>query len=143
LAIRALVYSSQIAPNLSLDRVDDLARDAGRFNVQAGVTGVLLFDGVRFLQYIEGPEDGLNVVYARILSSTSHFEIKELAQGFIIGRRFPYWSMRLVPADGEDLDFVNTGSWAGFSRSDESSKFQTGVDRLATIIAPELGREAH
>lgn len=143
MTIRALVYASQVAPNLSVDRIDDLARDAERFNVQAGVTGVLLFDGVRFLQYIEGPEDGLSVVYARIVSSTSHFEIVELAQGSIIGRRFPYWSMRLVPAGSEDLDFITLGSWAGFSRSDESSKFQTGVDRLAKIIAPQLGCEVH
>ena len=45
-----------------MDPVDDLARAAARFNFEAGVTGVLLYDGHRFLQYIEGPEDSINVV---------------------------------------------------------------------------------
>ena len=139
--IRALVYTSQVAPNLGVDQVDDLARDAARFNVQAGVTGVLLFDGVRFFQYIEGPEDGLSVVYARILTATSHFDLREIARGAVVGRCCPYWSMRWVPADQSEIDFISLGDWSGFRRGN-SEEPRTGVDRLGDILRPQIGADS-
>ncbi|WP_232015531.1 BLUF domain-containing protein [Stenotrophomonas maltophilia] len=72
-----------------MDHVDDLTRAAARFNLEAGVTGVLLYDGHRFLQYIEGPEDSINVVYGRILGARSHCELLELGRGRVSGRFFP------------------------------------------------------
>jgi len=137
LPIRALAYASQAIPGLSIERVDALTRDAERFNLEVDVTGVLLFDGSRFLQYIEGPEDALWKVYSRILDSTSHCEMMELGQGQISGRRFPYWSMRLVPAGEADLRFVCRGDWTGFSRS-RNDDARTGTDRLVRIVAPQL-----
>lgn len=135
--IRALVYTSQVAPNLGVDQVDDLARDAARFNVQAGVTGVLLFDGVRFLQYIEGPEDGVSVVYARIITATSHFDLREIAQGPVVRRFCPYWAMRWLPTDQSEIDFISLGDWSGF-RCGNTDGTPTGVDRLTGILLPEI-----
>lgn len=132
------MYTSQVAPNLGVDQVDDLARDAARFNLQAGVTGVLLFDGVRFLQYIEGPEDGVSVAYARIVTATSHFDLREIAQGPVVGRGCPYWSMRWVPADQSEIDFISLGDWSGFRRGSTGDAC-TGLDRLAEIIEPQVG----
>lgn len=132
------MYTSQVAPNLGVDQVDDLARDAARFNLQAGVTGVLLFDGVRFLQYIEGPEDGVSVAYARIITATSHFDLREIAQGPVVGRGCPYWSMRWVPADQSEIDFISLGDWSGFRRGSTGGAC-TGLDRLTEIIEPQVG----
>lgn len=137
LPIRALAYTSQVAPGLGMDELDHLARDAARFNLQAGVTGVLLFDGVRFLQYIEGPEDGVSVVYARVLTATSHFDLRGIAQGPVAGRCCPYWSMRWVPADQSDIDFISLGDWSGFGRGNADAP-STGVDRLAKILRPQI-----
>lgn len=64
--IRAVAYVSE-APDTDLRKVDQIVADAAAFNLQAGVTGVLLFDGTRFLQYIEGPEDGLGVALQRCM----------------------------------------------------------------------------
>ncbi|MGM3151424.1 BLUF domain-containing protein, partial [Escherichia coli] len=60
--LRAIAYVSQASPDLSPERLDALVEDAARFNKLAGVTGVLLHDGGRFLQYIEGPPDGIDSV---------------------------------------------------------------------------------
>lgn len=49
--LRAIVYASEAIPGLSNERIHDLAQSAYRFNLQAGVTGVLLYDGRRFFQY--------------------------------------------------------------------------------------------
>ncbi|MFB3130618.1 MAG: BLUF domain-containing protein, partial [Lysobacteraceae bacterium] len=58
--IRAVAYVSEAGPAVAGDpfglgsgKLDDLVDDAARFNRSAGVTGVLLFDGSRFLQYME------------------------------------------------------------------------------------------
>ncbi len=72
MTLHALVYFSQAVPGLTIDQIDDLTRDAAAHNQIAGVTGILFTDGNRFLQYIEGPEDGLNLTYSRILNSRSH-----------------------------------------------------------------------
>lgn len=63
--IRAVVYVSEASDALRGDllglrsgKLQELVDDATRFNRDAGVSGVLLFDGTRFLQYMEGPRTG-------------------------------------------------------------------------------------
>lgn len=130
--IRAIAYASEAIPGLCLDEIDDLTRSASRFNMDAGVTGVLLYDGARFLQYIEGPEDSINIVYSRILASAQHREVIELGRGFVSGRCFPYWSMRMLPALPDEVKGIATSDWAGFSR--------TGAVRCLTrVVVPHLG----
>lgn len=62
----AIVYASRAAPGFTPEFLAALMEDAARFNRSAGVTGVLLFDGQRFLQYMEGPADGLDVAFSRV-----------------------------------------------------------------------------
>ena len=59
---RAVVFVSEASPYLSAGRLVKLMGDAERFNRQAGVTGVTLYDGARFLSYMEGAPDGLRAV---------------------------------------------------------------------------------
>ena len=72
---------------------------------------MLLYDGHRFLQYIEGPEDSINVVYSRILGAHSHCELLELA-----GAGCPAGSFLLVDAAAldrpADIRSVARGNWA-------------------------------
>lgn len=137
--IRAIAYSSQAVPGLSIDEIDVLVNSADDFNQQAGVTGVLLFDGSRFMQYLEGPEEGIDAVYTRILASRNHSEIVELGRGIVGGRRFPYWSMRLLPTVEMELRTVAKGDWNGFARNrNPQPKALTGVDRLARLVEPHL-----
>lgn len=98
--LRAIAYVSKVLPDLSAERLHVLVEDAARFNKLAGVTGVLLHDGDRFLQYIEGPPDGIDSVYERILQAGSHIDIVELARGRLGQRQFPYWSMRAAGGCG-------------------------------------------
>lgn len=130
--LRAVAYASGAIPGLSMDHVDDLTRAAARFNFDAGVTGALLYDGNRFLQYIEGPEDSINVVYSRILGSRSHCEPLELGRGRVSGRFFPYWSMRLLLTDPADIRIVARGNWNGLSRAGALRQF-------SQVVAPYLG----
>ncbi|MDJ1625364.1 MULTISPECIES: BLUF domain-containing protein [Stenotrophomonas maltophilia group] len=130
--LRAIAYASEAIPGLSMDHVDDLGRAAAGFNFEAGVTGVLLYDGLRFLQYIEGPEDSINVVYSRILSARSHRELIELGRGRVSGRFFPDWSMRLLWVEASEIRSVARGNWDGLSRGG-------ALRQLSLVVAPHLG----
>jgi hypothetical protein len=114
--IRAIAYTSEALPGFDLVAVEKLAQTAAAFNMHAGVTGLLLFDGARFLQYLEGPEDGIAVVFSRILNSQRHTNLVELGRASAGRRFFPYWSMRMLPAPPEELQLsAKTGaaSWCG------------------------------
>ncbi|MES9027871.1 BLUF domain-containing protein [Stenotrophomonas sp. BSUC-16] len=130
--LRAIAYASEAIPGLSMDHVDDLAKAAAGFNFEACVTGVLLYDGLRFLQYIEGPEDSINVVYSRILSARSHRELIELGRGRVSGRFFPDWSMRLLWVEASEIRSVARGNWDGLSRGG-------ALRQLSLVVAPHLG----
>jgi len=136
--LHALVYCSNAVSGLTLAQVDDLARDAAAHNLIAGVTGVLLTDGKRFLQYIEGPEDGVVAAYARITFARSHTDIVELGRTTGGPRRFPYWSMRWLPIEPEDLRIARASDWRGLAIRRETAMFQvpTGIDRLTELVNP-------
>ncbi|AWH53296.1 F420H(2):quinone oxidoreductase [Stenotrophomonas sp. ESTM1D_MKCIP4_1] len=137
--LRAIAYVSQARPELSAERLQAVVDDAARFNRLAGVTGVLLHDGQRFLQYIEGPPDGLDSVYERILQAGSHVDIVELARSRLGQRQFPYWSMRVLAVDAPKLRQLTAGDWSGFSRTVDGDPAEpTAVDLLSDIVRPLL-----
>eukprot|EP01092_Planopodium_desertum_P009479 TRINITY_DN40613_c0_g4_i2.p2 TRINITY_DN40613_c0_g4~~TRINITY_DN40613_c0_g4_i2.p2 ORF type:complete len:143 (+),score=56.48 TRINITY_DN40613_c0_g4_i2:207-635(+) len=137
--LRAIAYVSQAKPDLSAERLQMLVEDAARFNKLAGVTGVLLNDGERFLQYIEGPPDGIDSVYERILQASSHVDIVELARGRVGQRQFPYWAMRELPVDAALLRQLSAGDWSGFARTvNGDGALFTAVDLLTEVVRPVL-----
>lgn len=137
--LRAIAYVSQARADLSAERLQAVVDDAARFNKMAGVTGVLLHDGGHFLQYIEGPPDGIASVYERILQAGSHVDIIELARGRLGQRQFPYWSMRALPVDEALLRRLSSGDWSGFSRTlHGDGAVPTPLDLLDNVVQPVL-----
>lgn len=144
--VQAVVYISKACPEIASDplglnsrALEAMVDDAARFNRDAGVTGVLLFDGRRFLQYMEGPEDGLRVAYSRVLNATSHVELVELRRGRVGTRRLPFWPMQWLPVDPEKFDTIARSDWLGFSRQlNRQSSPATGMDHLAATVEPYI-----
>lgn len=105
--------------------------DAERFNRQVSVTGVTLYDGVRFLCYMEGPPDGLRVAYTRASEARSHLNLIELARGRVSQRRLPRWPMRLFEAKEGQLQNIAMADWASFAqRGDADAMNATAMDLL-------------
>lgn len=137
--LRAIAYVSRAQPDLSAQRLHTLVEDAARFNKLAGVTGMLLHDGERFLQYIEGPPDGIDSVYERILQAGSHVDIVELARGRLVQRQFPYWAMRMLPVEAALLRQLSASDWSGFTRALQGDRSPaTPVDLLDRVVQPAL-----
>ena len=142
--IRAVAYISEAGPAVAGDRLglgsgklDALVDDAARFNRDAGVTGVLLFDGLRFLQYMERPEDGLSVAYSRVLGASSHMGLIELQRGRVGSRRLPFWPMRWLPMQPEELQRLARADWTGFAqRSGDAKASEAAMDVLTGWVEP-------
>lgn len=142
--IRAVVYVSEAGPAISGDlattgseKLGWLVEDALRFNRDAGVTGVLLFDGARFLQYLEGPEDGLSVAYSRVLGASSHSGIVELQRGRVGQRRLPFWPMKWLPLESAELRRLAHADWTRFNqRRGVDEVGATAMEILSALVEP-------
>jgi hypothetical protein len=139
MTLQAIAYASEAAVDLSNVQLDRLVEKAAAHNRLAGVTGILLFDGWRFLQYIEGPDDGLSMVYSRIVNSRQHCNVVELARGRVSQRCMPYWSMRWIPVADTQFQEAAFSDWTSLrGRTGDSRPVSTGVERLAEIAAPYI-----
>lgn len=141
--IRAVVYVSSASQDHYGDeqglrrKLDQVVDDAARFNRKAGVTGVLLFDGERFLQYLEGPEDGLSVAYSRVIGASSHTGLIELQRGRVGQRRLPFWPMKWIPAEPEDLRRLVRADWTWFNQGrDAQDATPWAMNILANLVEP-------
>ena len=137
--VRAVVYVSRVARRMAPNELDALTASASSFNRTAGVTGVLLFDGARYLQYLEGPEDGVSSVYGRVVRATRHAQLEELAKDVIGLRQFPYWPMKLFQVDPIALGAIAHASWDGFTRSPIAGR-RGAVDLLTELVDVGQGK---
>jgi hypothetical protein len=94
--LKSLAYTSRARLDLTDEDLHAIHRTARELNALDGITGLLAFDGSRFLQIIEGAEEGVDNLVARLRQDRRHsaFEVRE--ERFIEGRSFPGWSMELV-----------------------------------------------
>ena len=67
-----------------------------RNNKRRRVGGVLHFGDGYFFQYLEGPADTIDGLYARICRDQRHHDVQRLTRRPIRSRRFEHWSMKFV-----------------------------------------------
>jgi hypothetical protein len=58
--------------------VTDIVRRARISNAARGITGLLVFDGMSFLQHLEGPPEAVGELTERILRDQRHTDIRIL-----------------------------------------------------------------
>jgi Sensors of blue-light using FAD len=96
LKLKTLTYTSRARLDLSQDDLADIHHSARHLNALDGITGLLVFDGTRFLQIVEGAEEAVDTLVERLRADTRHsaFEIRD--ERVVAERSFPGWSMELV-----------------------------------------------
>jgi EAL domain-containing protein (putative c-di-GMP-specific phosphodiesterase class I) len=83
-----LVYRSQISSNTQLDDLDNMVAKASMTNSQSSVTGILLHDDSHFFQLLEGPEETVDSIFAKIATDKRHNNVVELMRDHAPSRRF-------------------------------------------------------
>lgn len=100
---KCIAYTSLASIDLDDQQLLAIQAEARDLNGIDGITGLLLFDGVRFLQWIEGPEDAIDGLVERLRRDGRHsgFEIRE--EGYAEERIFGDWAMNLVRVESPFL----------------------------------------
>lgn len=96
LKLKSVAYTSRARLDLSDQDLDDIHRVARHLNALDGITGLLVFDGVRFLQIVEGAEDAVDHLVRRLLTDQRHTSLEIRDEHSLESRSFPDWSMELV-----------------------------------------------
>ncbi|MDO9636679.1 MAG: BLUF domain-containing protein [Thiobacillus sp.] len=76
-----LLYLSRLAADTSPACVADIVRAARQRNTAHGISSVLVFDGWRFCQCLEGPAAGVATLADRIRADERHTDFRVLHQG--------------------------------------------------------------
>lgn len=97
--IYQVVYMSRAKHALADDAAQDICRRSAKTNQAAGLTGLMLFDGERFIQALEGDRAAIKAVMKRVTSDSRHGSISYLADHFVTSRQFGNWSMNYKLAD--------------------------------------------
>jgi hypothetical protein len=105
-----LVYVSSAVKLFSSSELLDLLAKSKAYNTKVGITGMLLYKDGNIMQAIEGEEQAVKTLYAKIQCDRRHRGIITLLQGLQPERQFPNWSMGF-----KDLNTVDVLSFPGYS----------------------------
>ncbi len=93
--LTTLIYKSQLNPSCKSLSLFSLVEKAKHSNTALDVTGILLFDGVEFLQILEGSEEVIETLFLKIREDKRHDSVVELMRDYGPRRRFENVGMLL------------------------------------------------
>jgi hypothetical protein len=142
--VSALMYRSLARDAPSAEALHTLLRQCRERNAREGLTGFLVLHQGRFVQWLEGPEAGLQRVWASIERDPRHHQVELLQRARDTHRLFAGWQMRLgmvdtadAPADTVPLDT----SLHALARHDAAQALMRAVSlRLRLAPTAELMR---
>lgn len=113
----SLVYVSSATRLFSDDDLKDLLRQSRDNNSRLDLTGMLLDKGGNFMQLLEGPDDALTALFAKIALDPRHRGVLELLRRPIEQREFSSWSMGFKSLDDPSLRHLPATVHSSTSRS--------------------------
>ena len=101
-----LIYRSRnrIPQQERRQELGELFSGARSHNKKNGITGALLLSDDSFVQTLEGEEDVVRALLARIRADTRHDQLEILDTGLVDSRVFARWAMAKVADDEEGSD---------------------------------------
>ncbi|VED90383.1 cyclic-di-GMP phosphodiesterase (plasmid) [Klebsiella pneumoniae] len=97
--LTTIIYRSHAHSSISRTSIMKMIELANVHNIKSDVTGILIFNGIHFLQLLEGPQVQVNEIYSRICTDTRHYNIVELLNDVAPFRRFSNAGMELIDID--------------------------------------------
>jgi hypothetical protein len=135
-----LVYvSSATVPFSEADLVELLTRSREN-NTKLGVTGMLLFKDGNFMQVLEGDEQDVMPLFARVSLDTRHRGVLMLLKNLVSKKDFADWSMAFM-----DLRKTDLTAYPGYSEflntplTDQSlTKDESKVKKLLSVFRTSM-----
>lgn len=136
-----LIYTSVTPTRLSDDAVTDILSQARENNKAQNITGLLYYNGQRFLQIIEGCESDIEALYDSITRDDRHQDVELLHKDHIEARSFENWNMAyeaLPNEKGEDVeDSLSIISFERLLRRRPSARGSIGAELFDLFIKSE------
>lgn len=101
-----LSYMSKSKTPLSNKELEELLATARQHNVQEKITGILVYNKGVFLQLLEGEENQVRRLFAKIESDERHHGIHNFFENFTPKRVFENWSMAYQNTECYEPDIV-------------------------------------
>ena len=93
MALIELIYTSFSEADTQERDVRDILASSETNNVATSITGLLLFDGERYIQILEGDIKDVESLYEVICQDDRHHALELLHKGGIANRSFSNWRM--------------------------------------------------
>lgn len=102
-ALYEALYVSTLAERQPVAVVAEIAGHARVHNARRGITGLLIFDGMRFCQQLEGTQKEVLKLTERIRDDTRHTRVEVLHHGPLAERRFRQFSLAFTPVEDTEV----------------------------------------
>ena len=93
MSLQELIYTSVSSVHGDKAEVKKILAASERNNVANSVTGLLIFDGHRYIQILEGETENVDRLYDVISKDSRHQQLELLHKGGISSRSFENWRM--------------------------------------------------
>jgi hypothetical protein len=93
-----IIYASAASKKMTGEELEEILETARRNNSEKGISGMLLYHGGSFLRVLEGPDEELKGLIAKIKADERHNKIKLLFMDRVDEKEFDDWSMGFVDA---------------------------------------------
>lgn len=104
MALYELVYVSLAAAEMDTPELVALLNEAQASNRRQNITGLLVYHRREFMQILEGEQDTVQAVYARIALDDRHQQLHLMYEGPIAQRAFTDWSMAFLAPPRETVE---------------------------------------
>ena len=105
--LKQILYFSSAVRLFSDDELLALLKVARANNARLDVSGMLLYADGNFVQLIEGPDNAVDALYAKISRDPRHTSLLKALDGPISERRFADWTLgfdRIADSKTEGID---------------------------------------
>lgn len=131
-----IIYSSVSSTPMQLEELETLLEHARSSNARQGITGALVYVDGLFLQILEGEEQSVQRLMAKISGDIRHETVTVLQEGEISYPVFSDWKMAYVSATADQV-----AQWIGLAKTTQLPDLlkDLGQDRQrATQVANSI-----
>jgi Sensors of blue-light using FAD len=97
------IYVSTIAPGLPISSVADIAGKSRIANQINEITGLLIFDGMRYCQQLEGAPKQVLKLMEKIRHDPRHVNVEIIHHGELASRRFKSFSLGYTTVEDPEV----------------------------------------
>lgn len=123
--MHAILYMSEARTHIAPDDMERLCARWGGHNLAIDVTGLLLSDGRRYMQLIEGPATATRTLMGVIAADPRHANISFLIDEPAARRQFAGWALRQQCLDVAEPSLRDTAMT--FIRQAEDARVQAAL----------------